>query len=129
MRLDGVQTGQGTIAALVHDLSRAPDHAWANHIATANFPTADAHLLGQTVEHAFHGKLSLIGAEATKGTADWVVGAHGDGLNIDRRHVIWAAGMAGHALEHFHTNTRVGPRIAHSAHTQAGQHTSGVTPE
>ena len=68
MRLDGIQTGQGAIAAVVHDLSRAPDHAWANHIATANFPTADAHLLGQTVEHAFHGEVGLVGAEATKGT-------------------------------------------------------------
>ena len=129
MRFDGIQTGQGTIATLVHDLSRAPDHARANHIATSNLPTADAHLLGQSVEHALHGELGLVGAEATKGTADWVVGTHGDGLNIDRWHVIGAAGMASHALEHFHTNTRVRPRITHSAHTQAGQHTSDVTPE
>ena len=129
MRLDGIQTGQGTIAAIVHDLSRAPDHARANHIATSNFPTADAHLLGQSVEHALHGELGLVGAKATKGTADWVVGAHGDGLNINCRHVIGAAGMAGHALEHFHANTRIGPRITDSAHAQAGQHTSVVTPE
>ena len=43
----------------------------------------DADHLGQPVEHAVHRELRLVGAEAAERAAHQVVGARGDGLDVD----------------------------------------------
>ena len=52
-------------------------------VARADLPAADADLLGEAVEHALHGELGLVGAEAAERAAHRVVGAGGDGLDVD----------------------------------------------
>ncbi len=41
-----VQTGPGAKAAVVHDLSGAPDGAWGHNVAATDLPSRDPNLLG-----------------------------------------------------------------------------------
>ena len=74
------------------------------------------HSLGEPIDHTLHRELRLVGAEATERSADRVVGANGDGVHVDRRHVIRPARVTGRTLEHLHPDARVGAAVADAAH-------------
>ena len=126
--LDVVEAGAGAEAAVVHDLAGAPDVAGADHVAAAHLPAADAHGGGEAVHHALHGELGLVGAEAPEGAAHRVVGAHGSGLDVDGRHHIWAAGVAGGPLEDLHADRGVGAGVAEHPGPEGGEAALGVAP-
>ena len=84
-RLDLVEAALGTEAAVVHDLARSPHLAGADDVALADLPTVDADPLGETVEHALHRELRLVGTEAPERAAHRVVGPRRDRLDVDRR--------------------------------------------
>ena len=110
--LDGVEADPRAEAPVVHDLTGSPDGAGRHDVARAHLPSADADLLGEAVDHALHRELRLIGAEAAERAADRVVGAHGDGLDVDGRHRVRTGRVAGGPFEHLHADRRVRPRVA-----------------
>ena len=126
VRLDRIETDLGATATVVHDLAGTPDLAGVDHVALANLPTVDADHLGEPVEHAFHCELRLVGAEAAERSTDRVVGAHGNRVNVDRRHVVRPARMTGGPFEHFHPDARVRAAVADATHAQRCEPAFGV---
>ena len=57
---------------------------------------------------------------------DEVVGAGGDRLHVDGRHVVRPGGVAGGPLEHLHPDRGVGAGVADGAHPDRGEHAVGV---
>ncbi len=123
VRLGTVEALLGATGTVVHDLAGAPHLAGVDDVALAHLPPADADLLGEPVHHTLHRELRLVGAEAAERAAHRVVGAHGDALDVDVRHPVRAAGMAGRTLEHLHADARVRTGVADAAHLQRDQGT------
>ncbi len=83
-------------------------------------------LLGEQVEAALHREVRLVGAEAAHRAAGRVVGVDGERLDVDVRHPVGAAGVAGGALEHLAADRGVGAGVADHARPHRGQPPLGV---
>ncbi len=119
--LDPVEARLGTAGTVVHDLAGPPLVAGMDHVALADLPARDADLLGEPVEHAFHGELGLVGAEPAERAAHEVVGANGDRLDVERVPAVGTARVAGRPFEHLHPDARVRARVADAAHLERSE--------
>ena len=71
-------------------------------------------------------EVRLVGAEAAHRAAGRVVRVDGDRLDVDVRHAVGAARVAGRALEHLPADRRVRARVAEHARLHGGQPALGV---
>ena len=115
------------MAPVVHDLARTPHLTGPDHVAAANLPTVDPHLLGQPIERAFHRELRLVRAEAAERTTHRVVRAGRDRVDVDVRNAIRTAGVSGRAFEHLRTDRRIRAAVTDHARPECGETTIGVT--
>ena len=126
-RLHRVEAGLRTAATVVHDLTGPPHLTGVDDVAFPDLPPADADQGGQTVEHALHAELGLVGSEAAERATDGVVGAHGHGVYVDVGHPIRAARVAGRALEHLHPHTCVRSAVTDGSNLDGREVTFCVT--
>ena len=88
------------------DLQRVPP---------ADLPAVDPDALGERVEHALDREVRLVDPEAAHRPGGRVVRVDGRRLDVDVRHRVGAAGVAGGALEHLVADAGVGAGVADDA--------------
>ena len=89
-------------------------------------PAVEADLCGEQVEAAFDGEARLVDAEAAHRAARRIVGVGRDRLDLERRHAVGPAGVAGGAFEHLAADRGVGAGIAEDVDLRRGQPPLGV---
>ena len=124
--LDGIETRFGARTAFVHHLAGTPHLAGVDHVALTNLPARNTDLLGETIEHALHRELGLIGTKSAERSAHGVVGTRGHSGDIDGWHSVRTAGVASRALEHFHAHAGVCTRVANRMYAQTSELAVGI---
>ena len=78
---------------LIYYLAVGQFLSWADGVAVADFPWADANLFCQLCQHHFHGEAGLCHAKASEGTGWGVVGVVCFSVYLEVLVVVWAGGV------------------------------------